>query len=134
MPAKYNLFVGQVEKDSQITFQSEETNLSALKKWFKEHHDTDLPLVYRYHPSEKSYDSALIIERFCYANGIIISNYASIISALESAVTVTLINSTSGMHALLLGKDVKVLGRAIYEHWNRYNTYYFATEVLNDDL
>ena len=90
--------------------------------------------MYRYHPSEKSYDSALIIERFCRANDIVISNYGSIIFALEHALTVTLINSTSGMYALLLGKDVKVLGRAIYEHWNRYNTHYYVTKVLHDDF
>lgn len=133
VPDNSHMFVGQVEYDSQIIFQSTETNLSALKKWHAEHSNLSNKCVYRFHPAEKCVYSVRSIEAYCTANGIMISNYGTIMEAMASAQTIATINSTSGLYALLLDKPVRCYGRSVYKNWSKDEAQSYIINVLKED-
>lgn len=134
LPDRYHLFVGQVNSDTQIIFQSSENNLSVLKKWHRQYEKLDGPLVYRFHPAERDIDVIRELKRFCVANDILISNEGSILQALKSASSVSMINSTSGIYALLMNKRVTCYGRCIFSEWSTEDAQTYVSAILKDDF
>lgn len=114
----YVLFIGQVEEDTQTLFQSEETCLSALKKAKKIAKKLNLKLIVRLHPAEKNYQSLINITTYCKLNNILINNSGSLLSAAIYSEHVITINSTGGLHSILLDKKVTCLGSSFYKSWN----------------
>ena len=113
----YALFIGQVEEDTQTIFQSEETGLSALKKAKRICKELNLQLVVRLHPAEKNYQSLTNIISYCKLHNIEINNSGSLLSAVSNSKHVITINSTGGLHSILLGKKVTCLGDSFYKNW-----------------
>lgn len=114
----YVLFIGQVEEDTQTLFQSEETCLSALKKAKNIAKKLNLELIVRLHPAEKNYRSLSDIVTYCKLNGIVINNSESLLSAVKYSSHVITINSTGGLHSILLDKTVTCLGSSFYKNWD----------------
>ncbi|WP_435140753.1 capsular polysaccharide export protein, LipB/KpsS family [Pseudopelagicola sp. nBUS_19] len=134
LPEKYHLFVGQVNADTQIVFQSDENNLSAIKKWHQDHKGSKIPLLYRFHPSERDLHVVKNIIKFCLVNDILISNRGSIIQSLRNASSVSMINSTSGIYALLINKKVTCYGRSIFSEWKPEYAQTYVSAILKNDV
>jgi len=130
-PDTYQIFLGQVENDSQGVFQSEETQLSALKKAFKSSQKDGFQLVYRPHPKETNHISLRGILNFCINNGVIVHSAGSLFSSLVNAEKIYTVNSTAGAQAILFGKDVKVFGRAFYKGWDKWQVCSYYYNILH---
>jgi len=115
--SNYALFIGQVEEDTQTVFQSEETCLSALKKAKKISENLNLQLIVRLHPAEKNYQILIDMITYCKLHNIEINNSGSLLSAVVNSKHVITINSTGGLHSILLGKKVTCLGSCFYKDW-----------------
>ena len=126
----YNLFIAQVEHDSQTIYQSCETQLSALKKSIALSKADGRPLVVRLHPGEKDYRPLKDIIKFCKLNNVEICNKGSLLQVVQKAYNIYTVNSTGGAHALLLGANVHCFGSAFYEGWTAENVAFYATEIL----
>ena len=74
LPNKYDLFIGQVSEDSQTVFQSQETQVSAIKKAHLLAKNSKKQLVVRLHPAEKNISVLKEVQKFCVLNKIVISN------------------------------------------------------------
>ncbi|MFT7688118.1 MAG: hypothetical protein ACI9FB_003478 [Candidatus Azotimanducaceae bacterium] len=126
LPVEYDLFIGQVSEDSQIVFQSVETQVSAIKKASLLAKSRDMALVLRLHPAEKNYTEMLAVVNYATLNGIVISNIGSLGLAIKNASSIYTVNSTGGAHAFIYHKPVTCFGRAFYEGWQAEDvcTYY----------
>ncbi len=129
----YALFIGQVEEDTQTVFQSEETNLSALKKAKIISENLNLELVVRLHPAEKNYQSLMKVIGYCKLNHIKINNSGSLLSAVANSKHVITINSTGGLHSILLGKKVTCLGLSFYKDWGAKDVVLYYKYVLKNN-
>ncbi|WP_413702268.1 hypothetical protein ACLKMH_05920 [Psychromonas sp. KJ10-10] len=128
----YALFISQVEEDTQTLFQSEETSLSALKKAKSLSEELNLKLIVRLHPAEKNLESLISLITFCKLNGIKIDNSGSLLSAVLNAKHVITINSTGGLHSILLGKNVTCLGATFYNTWKPMDVVLYNKFILKN--
>lgn len=128
--SKYAIFIGQVEEDTQTLFQSEETCLSALKKARNIATNLNLQLIVRLHPAEKNYQSLIDIVTYCKLYNIDINNSGSLLSAVKNSNHVITINSTGGLHSILLDKKVTCLGSSFYQKWNSDDTVLYYKYLL----
>lgn len=132
LPNKYDLFIGQVSEDSQTVFQSQETQISAIKKAHFLAKNSKKQLVVRLHPAEKNISVLKEVQQFCVLNKIVISNFGSLGTAVEGADNIYTINSTGGAHALLYGKSVTTFGEAFYSGWMPEDVCIYYNDLLID--
>lgn len=104
----------QVSTDSQLLVNSDIDNLQALRRAAEIAENAGVRLVVKPHPAE---GDRLFVERlaalrhelgFLFVEG-------NTFQLMQHSSRVVTINSTAGMEAMLLGKPVTVLGRAMYE-------------------
>ncbi|MFT6539099.1 MAG: capsular polysaccharide export protein [Thalassolituus sp.] len=105
----------QVSSDSQILLNYDGTLIDSLVEAVDWSHKLGKKLVVKLHPAETDVDCLEEIKRICDQYGVLIidEQVASILSKVGSVVTV---NSTVGFEALLMGVDVKFLGRSQFSH------------------
>ncbi len=110
----YVFFPLQVSTDSQLLVNSDVDNLQALRLAAEIAQNAGARLVVKPHPAE---GDKLLVERlaelrhelgFLFVDG-------NTFQLMHYSSCVVTINSTAGMEAMLLGKPVTVLGRAMYE-------------------
>ncbi len=110
----YVFFPLQVSTDSQLLVNSDVDNLQALRLAAEIAQNAGARLVVKPHPAE---GDRLFVERlaelrhelgFLFVDG-------NTFQLMQYSSRVVTINSTAGMEAMLLGKPVTVLGRAMYE-------------------
>lgn len=114
---KYIFFPMQVSNDSQIILNSDIGLLDGLYKAYKEAQKSNLKLVVKLHPAEKN---VCVIEKILkmreiYKFKIVDENVFSIINNAEKIIT---INSTVALEAMILGKEVTILGRSYYKYFD----------------
>ena len=132
LSSPYCLFIGQVEYDTQTVFQSVEVGLSALKKAKKIADEREVKLIVRLHPAEKSFSSLMAMVNFCQVNGIEINNSGALLEVVQPAEFVMTINSTGGLHSILLDKEVIVFGDAFYKGWAPRDVVKYYRYILED--
>lgn len=132
LPNNYDLFIGQVSEDSQTVFQSQETQISAIKKAHFLAKNSNKQLVVRLHPAEKNISVLKDVQQFCVLNEIVISNIGSLGTAVEGADNIYTVNSTGGAHALLYGKNVTTFGEAFYSGWTPEDVCIYYNDLLID--
>lgn len=130
LPERFHLFIAQVSQDSQTLFQSELTSTEALSLALDNASTKNLPLVVRLHPGEKNPDDLEQIIDFCTHHQILVSNQGSLLSTVQKSQHVSTINSTGGLHALLLGKPVTTYGRSFYRTWHPTDAYLYYRYIL----
>lgn len=139
----YIFFPLQVSNDSQILLNSDYNNQEVIQALIDKYKDKRILL--KIHPAEPSKAfirevSTLIKE---YPNMKLVGNNTK--DLIVNAQKVVVINSTVGLEALLLQKEVEIYGRAIYEHFNEYrlkayiqkyliNIDYFNDEINRDEV
>lgn len=129
---KYIFHPLQVSTDTQLLYNSRYDNLGSIKYYKKVAENLDLDLVIKYHPAEKNHVEKEEIYQFCLANDIVISDLNTI-DLLESAELVGVNNSTVGLEAILLGKEVQFIGETFYKKLLEKDwLYYYLFDYLVD--
>ncbi len=134
----YIFFPLQVSNDSQILLNSDYNNQDVIRDLI--HKYKDKRILLKVHPAEPS--KAFIHEILTlikdYPNVKLVGNNTK--DLIQNAQKVVIINSTVGLEALLLKKDVEIYGRAIYEHFNEYRLkayiqkYLINIDYFNDEI
>ena len=124
----YIFFPLQVSNDSQILLNSEYNNQDVIKILIEKYHDKRILL--KIHPAEPSKtfirEVSMLIKE--YPNMKLVANNTK--DLIVNAQKVVVINSTVGLEALLLQKDVEIYGRAIYNHFNTYRLKAYIQKYL----
>lgn len=128
----YAVFIGQVSRDTQTIFQSEESTISLLKKAEKICLDNKVKMVVRLHPRENYYNALKETYEFCRNRNILIDNNTNLHKLISKSSLLITCNSTLGCQSLSLNKKVITLGNAFYENWNKIHLEYYYNELLID--
>ena len=104
----------QVTNDTQLFLNSKVDNRGALEYAMLRCKEEQAMLVVKPHPAETSPQFLVWLKQYAQENGIFLSraNTMALISKSHQVIT---INSTAGLEALLYGKEVEVLGNAVYK-------------------
>lgn len=118
LPQRYLLVPLQLDRDSQVLFNSSWINsmaelFAALVRALQAAEDKDLHIVFRPHPSAKSQHKHLQ-EQVAQNERLHWNASAGLQEAIDRAEAIVTINSSVGMEALLRDKKVIVLGQAFY--------------------
>ncbi len=109
----------QVTTDSQIKINSDVDNFDAINYAINYARKKGLVLYVKPHPSEMDFVFLDELEHLSKKESgffIVRNNTVDLISKADSVVV---INSTVGMEAIVLGKEVEILGRALYSFINK---------------
>ena len=129
---KYIFFPLQVSYDSQIMLNSDINLFEAFSLALNYAEKNGYKLVVKPHPQECNYTSLKDFRLF--KNKFILMNENTFL-LMKYAQEVWTINSTAGLEALIIGKKVKVLGKAIYEKFNEeYLSKYICNYLIDIDF
>lgn len=116
LPSKYIFFPMQVSTDAQVILNYKGGSLKAA---LIEAHELavrhGLPLVVKPHPAEINAQIQGELFEFCRRAGYVLSDHNTFELIAKSEFVVT-INSTVGLEAMLVGKEVTFLGDSLYKH------------------
>lgn len=128
---RYIFYPMQVSDDAQLILNSEVDNIKALEKVSDYARVNNLELFVKPHPAEVRFDFIKSIERlkerlnFKFVNG----NTIEIMMKAEKVFT---INSTAGIQAMILGKDVTCFGRALFKDFTQKHLKSYICNYLLD--
>lgn len=108
----------QVSSDTQIKLHSSVDNIAAIKIAFKLAQEKSMKLVVKLHPAEKSQVELERILELHKVLGFSLS-IANTNELVRKASFIVSINSTVGLEAMILEKEVIVLGRALYSSFDQ---------------
>jgi capsular polysaccharide export protein len=103
----------QVSLDTQLLFNSDVDNLSAIKAAKNKAEELKSDLVVKIHPSEESEEFIKDLFELRKQVFFYIVNYNTIELIMYSILIIT-INSTAGLESMILGKNTIFLGRSFY--------------------
>lgn len=134
----YIFFPLQVSNDSQILLNSAYNNQDVIRELIHKYkHKKVLLKVHPAEPSKIFIHEILTLVRE-YPNMKLVGNNTK--ELIQNAQRVVVINSTVGLEALLLQKDVEIYGRAIYENFNEHRLkayiqkYLINIDYFNDEI
>lgn len=138
---EFFFFPLQVSNDSQILLNSDVDNIQAIEMIRSKY--PSHAIVAKIHPAEENREFVKKIEKMQDQYFVLAGNDTR--ELIQKASKVITINSTVGLEALIYGKEVEVLGRAIYAQFDhqrlkayicRYliNTDYFDNEVAEKEV
>ena len=107
----------QVSNDTQLMLHSRFDNIKAIKKANLFAFKNNLKLIVKIHPAEVSQDEVDRVIELQDKLGFSIDN-SNTIKLINSAQCVATINSTVGLEAKILGKNVSVYGNALYKDFD----------------
>jgi len=138
LPAKYVFFPMQLTTDAQVILNYDADLENAISEAISIARSKNLPLVVKAHPAEVDDNVNRYLNSLEEAGYIIISN-ENTFKVIDSCDLVVTINSTVGLEARILGRDVVFLGSSIFdlipeERLGSYILgYLFDLEYFNDD-
>lgn len=118
LPENYIFLPLQVSTDTQIKLHSDVDNIEAIKIAHEEARKIDCELVIKFHPAETNAEEIEKVLKMKEKINFLITNENTIKLLKKSKMVIT-INSTTGIEALIYGKEIKVLGRALYNEFNQ---------------
>lgn len=131
----YIFFPMQVASDSQIILNSDIDLFDALEYAIDVSKKNGLPLVVKLHPAERDLDVIykVLKLRKKYRFKIVDDNTFFVIKNAERIIT---INSTVALEAMILNKNVEILGRSYYKYLNCNNRIqkYIMNYLINIDF
>ena len=129
----YIFYPCQLSSDAQLILNAELGNLEAVRVASRLSLSKGKQLVVKFHPAETDKSELKEIIKLKEEFNFIISNQNTY-EILKYSSEVVTINSTIGIEALAIGKEVTVLGNAIYKNWNsKQAIQYFETVLFNID-
>ena len=126
LPEKFVFFPFQVKTDSQLIFNSDVSNLDALRE-ISSCVESGMKIVAKQHPAEGNMSIKKHYSKIMKESGIIESNINTF-KLIEMAEEVYTINSTVGLQAMLFEKPVHFLGRTVFKNlsFSQLNDYIFG--------
>ncbi|PSB87046.1 hypothetical protein C5F64_10195 [Photobacterium damselae subsp. damselae] len=141
---KYVFVPFQVSNDTQILLNSNIGNLELLKYAISYSKKHNYKVVAKIHPAEENNEHIEELLSFGNHNNVIFANGTDSNQLIRDAQIVFTINSTVGLQAKIVGKEVLVFGNAIYEKfsdvdlkkfilYHLVNIDYFSPEITVND-
>ncbi|PNS11974.1 hypothetical protein COO59_08260 [Mixta theicola] len=115
LDCNYVFFPTQVTSDTQLRINSEIDNAAAIKKIIEVEKGKNIYV--KIHPAESNIAIMNFFKQLAHEGKITLVNNNTV-KLIRNARKVYTINSTVGLESLILGKDLVVLGRAIYSNFN----------------
>lgn len=131
LPEKYVFVPLQVSNDSQLLINSDISLIDFVKRVIQEARDSNEIYVIKFHPCDTQHSVVSILKLLNGATDIIV-NQGSSIKLIEGSSRVITINSTVGLEALLLGKEVEFCGRTFFESFDRDKALGYVIDYLID--
>jgi capsule polysaccharide modification protein KpsS len=128
---KYIFFPLQVSNDAQIIINSKVDVLTGLKIALDIAKESGSLLVIKPHPAEQDETFIKKVRNFAVENNIIISS-ENTFKLIENSYKVVTINSTVGLEAKIMGKEVLFLGDSFYQKLNDNNLKNYILGYLID--
>lgn len=110
---KYIFFPLQVHNDTQLVFNSEVDNISAILQLIKIAKNRGLDLLIKPHPMERNTDFLKEITTLRTKYGFYLVDLP-VKELIENSFKVVTINSTIGLEAMIMDKEVQFLGKSFY--------------------
>ncbi len=127
--SEYIFFPMQLSIDSQLLINSDVDNFQAIRIAAEEASDRNIELIVKPHPAEidqKVYEELYELkEVFTFS-----ITGDNTIELVDKAAKVITINSTVGLQAKILGKDVECLGKAFYSDFDENDLALYMNEYL----
>lgn len=123
----------QIESDTQLIRHSNYSNLDIVEHARKLAGENNSELYVKLHPAEVDDSAIKAIIEFCGLHNIRITN-ADTYELIDSAKFVVLNNSTVGLEALLMNKEVITLGNPFYKDFKLPELKNYLFEYLIQDL
>lgn len=108
----------QVTSDTQLKINSDFDNYQALEYALNLSSVSDSKLIVKIHPAEGNVEFIRKLMLLAESKKFLISNQDTL-ELLEKSDAVVVINSTVGLEALILGKEIRILGRALYSNFDQ---------------
>lgn len=112
---EYIFFPLQVSNDSQIILNSDIDNVRAIELIKREY--SHAKVYIKPHPAEENTAFINEVQKLTDERTFIVGNATP--DLISHAALIVTINSTVGLEAMIMGKEVRILGRAIYGAFNR---------------
>ena len=128
---EYIFFPMQVTYDTQVMVNSNISVFEALEYAIRKADNEGKILVVKPHPQESDTYILSALKKLRQKNNFFIVN-DNVFSILDNASEVVTINSTVGLEAMILGKNIDVLGRAMYVNFNESRLERYICEYLVD--
>ena len=125
----YVFFPTQVTSDTQLRINSEIDNAAAIKKIIEL--EKGKTIFVKIHPAESNLAIMSFFKQLAHEGKITLVNNNTV-TLIRQARKVYTINSTVGLESLILGKDLVVLGRAIYSNFNALRIKQYIHNYLMD--
>lgn len=138
-PLDYIFLPLQVSTDSQLKLNSDYNNVQCILEAEKIAKQKNKKLVVKFHPAEKNKKEIIEIVELSKKRGFFISDDPTM-ELLSAADLICVNNSTVGLEAKILGKEVIVFGRALYESFDRQmaaaylNYWLIDIDYFNDNI
>ncbi len=107
----------QVSNDSQIKLNSDVDNIDAIHMAKKMAVTHGWQLVVKIHPAEISRKFIAEVVEVCRGHEVLVHS-GNTLDLIRGSSHVVVINSTVGLEAMILGKELTIFGRAIYMNFN----------------
>jgi len=121
----------QVSDDSQLLFNSDVDNEQAISLAKEQADLMKMPLVVKHHPVESSSSFLKKLDQLRSELGFILVSQNTI-ELIDHSSLLVVINSTVGIEGIVRGKSVKVLGKAIYEKFDKKRVISYLQQYLLD--
>jgi capsular polysaccharide export protein len=125
----YAFFPLQVSSDSQVVLNSSFNIEEALEKAIIISRERGLQLIVKPHPAENDLEIVKKIESVKDEYGFLFCNNNIFVLMSKADVVIT-INSTAGLEATILGREVITLGRSYYSKFDKVRLKQFISEYL----
>ncbi|MGF1784836.1 hypothetical protein L4D00_03415 [Photobacterium swingsii] len=122
----------QVSNDTQLVINSDVDNLQLLKYVVTLAKEDDAKVIAKIHPAEENIKKSNELMLFGSDNEVRFENSTDSNELIKVSSKVFTINSTVGLQAMILGKDVEVLGNAVYKNFNKEDLEIYITRYLLD--
>lgn len=127
VPDDYIFVALQVSTDTQMLLNSDvnsEAMLADLQEKYRGH-----KLVVKFHPCD-SVDSINHLRKIIFKNSNITINQSATVQLIQGAQKVVTINSTVGLEAILMGKDVEFYGRSLFASLSQDDAVFYLNYCL----
>lgn len=129
LPPEFVFMPLQITGDTQLKLHSDFDNISAIDKALQIAAGLMLPLVVKLHPAETNINTVRTLINRNFDRKFIASN-RSTPYLLHKASHIVTVNSTVGLEALLYGKQVTILGRALYSDFGEDRVRKYVHRIL----
>ena len=131
VPESYVFIPLQVSNDTQILLNSSVTNLDLIKMLLSETRYSKTKFVVKFHPCDQQGQVENILDILKNEERFTI-NQGPTFSLIRGASKVITINSTVGLEAKILGREVSFLGKTLFDSLNQVTAKIYAFYHLID--